>query len=143
MRNALLVSRDGRRFLLAQLMDSLCAGLSMVVLPWLVLDAGGSRSQAGAAFLAGTVPYVLLGLHAGHASDRYPRRRLLVAGTLAQAGLAMLVPLIVVLGRDVEQLPIALIYATGLGVAAGRVYVDAAAFGAIARLLDGDHFVEG
>ena len=28
-------------------------------------------------------------------------------------------------------------------MAAGRVYVDAAAFGAIARLLDGDHFVEG
>ena len=92
MRNALLVSRDGRRFLLAQLMDSLCAGLSMVVLPWLVLDAGGSRSQAGAAFLAGTVPYVLLGLHAGHASDRYPRRRLLVRdagpGGAAHAGAA-------------------------------------------------------
>jgi predicted MFS family arabinose efflux permease len=142
-KNALLVSRDGRRFLLAQLMDSLCAGLSMVVLPWLVLDAGGTRTEAGAAFLAGTVPYVLLGLHAGHASDRHPRRRLMIVGTLAQGALAMLVPLVVLAGRDVEQLPIALIFATGLGVAAGRVYVDAAAFGAIARLLDGDHFVEG
>jgi|tagenome__1003787_1003787.scaffolds.fasta_scaffold20981354_4 predicted MFS family arabinose efflux permease len=143
MKNALLVSRDGRRFLVAQLMDSLCAGLSMVVLPWLVLDAGGSRTEAGAAFLAGTVPYVVLGLHAGHLGDRLPRRRILIAGTLAQAAAALVVPLAVLAGAGVADLPVALIFATGLGIAAGRVYVDAAAFGAIARLLDGDHFVEG
>jgi predicted MFS family arabinose efflux permease len=36
-----------------------------------------------------------------------------------------------------------LIYAAGLGVTAGRVFVDAAAFGAIARLVGDGHFVEG
>jgi predicted MFS family arabinose efflux permease len=143
MRNALLASRDGRRFLAAQLMDSLCAGLAVVVLPWLVLDAGGSRSAAGAAFLAGTVPYVVLGLHAGHAGDRHPRRQLLVAGSLLQCVMALLVPAVVLAGAEVHDLPVALIFATGLGIAAGRVYVDAAAFGAIARLLGGEHFVEG
>ena len=52
----LLRTADGRLFLAAQLMDSLSAGISLVALPWLVLDAGGTQSQAGAAFLAGTLP---------------------------------------------------------------------------------------
>src|SRR4029077_15726808 len=47
-RNALLQTADGRRFLIAQLMDSLGSGLSSVLLPWLVLDAGRTRSQAAA-----------------------------------------------------------------------------------------------
>src|SRR5437667_263081 len=41
MGNVLLTTSDGRRFLIAQLMDSLGGGLSSVVLPWLVLVAGG------------------------------------------------------------------------------------------------------
>ena len=52
----LLRTGDGRRFLAAQLMDSLSAGISLVALPWLVLDVGGSRTAAGGVFLAGTVP---------------------------------------------------------------------------------------
>ena len=63
----LLRSPDGRRYLIAQLMDAIGGGLALVALPWLVLDAGGSRSLAGAAYLMGTVPYVLLGLPAGSA----------------------------------------------------------------------------
>jgi hypothetical protein len=62
-KGVLLRSRDGRRFLVAQLMDSMAGGLSLVVLPWMVLDAGGSRSLAGAAFLIATIPYLVLGLH--------------------------------------------------------------------------------
>ena len=73
MKGVLLRSRDGRRFLVAQLMDSMAGGLSLVVLPWMVLDAGGSRSLAGAAFLIATIPYLVLGLHAGELGDR--RRR--------------------------------------------------------------------
>ena len=57
-KGVLLRSRDGRRFLVAQLMDSMAGGLSLVVLPWMVLDAGGSRSLAGAAFLIATIPYL-------------------------------------------------------------------------------------
>ena len=43
----LLQSGDGRRLLAAQLFDSLGAGVGLVALPWLVLDAGGDASTAG------------------------------------------------------------------------------------------------
>ena len=143
MRNVILTTRDGRRFLVAQLMDSLGGGLSSVVLPWLVLDAGGSGPEAGAAFLVGTVPYVLLGLPAGEVGDRRPRRRVMQVGVACQLLAALLIPVVVLAGTDARDLPLALIYAAGLGVTAGRVFVDAAAFGAIARLVGHGHFVEG
>ena len=143
MRNILLTTPDGRRLLIAQLMDSLGGGLSSVVLPWLVLDAGGSGSEAAGAFLVGTVPYVLLGLPAGDAGDRYSRRRVMVLGAIAQLVAALVVPLVVLSGTDARDLPLLLIYAAGLGVTAGRVYVDAAAFGAVARLVGEGNFVEG
>jgi MFS family permease len=141
--NALLATRDGKRFLVAQLMDSLGGGLSSVVLPWLVLDAGGSGAEAGAAFLVSTVPYVLLGLPAGEAGDRHPRRRVMELGVTCQLLAALVIPVVVVVGVEADQLPLALIYAAGLGVTAGRVFVDAAAFGAVARLVGEAHFVEG
>jgi len=143
MRNVLLTTADGRRFLIAQLMDSLGGGLSSVVLPWLVLDAGGSGTEAGAAYLVGTIPYVLLGLPAGDIGDRHSRRRVMVLGALAQLAAALIVPLVVLSGTDASDLPLIVIYAAGLGVTAGRVFVDAAAFGAIARLVGDGHFVEG
>ncbi len=143
MANVVLSTADGRRFLTAQLMDSLGAGLSSVVLPWLVLDAGGSGAEAGAAFLVSTVPYVLLGLPAGDIGDRRPRRRVMELGVACQLLAALVIPVTVLAGVDASALPLAVIYAAGLGVTAGRVFVDAAAFGAIARLVGESHFVEG
>src|SRR5262249_32162385 len=49
----------------------------------------------------------------------------------------------VLAGAGPRSLPLVLIYAGGLGVTAGRVFVDAAAFGAIQRLVGKGHFVEG
>jgi MFS family permease len=112
-RNPLLRSRDGRRYLLAQLMDSIGGGLALIALPWLVLDAGGSSSLAGAAYLLGTVPYVVLGLPAGDAGDRWQRRRIMVAGSALQCVAALVLPLTVVAGRSVHALPVALIFAAG------------------------------
>jgi predicted MFS family arabinose efflux permease len=143
MKGTLLRSRDGRRFLTAQLMDSMAGGLSLVVLPWIVLDAGGSRSLAGAAFLIATVPYLLLGLHAGELGDRRRRKPIMVWAAALQAVAAAVLPAIVALGPAARDLPIALVFAAGMGVTAGRVFVDAAAFGATARLVGDAHFVEG
>jgi MFS family permease len=142
-RGVLLRSRDGRRFLVAQLMDSMAGGLSLVVLPWMVLDAGGSRSLAGAAFLIATIPYLVLGLHAGELGDRRQRKPIMVWAAAVQAVAASALPLIVALGPAARDLPVALIFAAGMGVTAGRVFVDAAAFGATARLVGDAHFVEG
>jgi predicted MFS family arabinose efflux permease len=124
-------------------MDALAAGLSTVVLPWLVLDAGGSRALAGSAFLLGTVPYILLGLQAGGYGDHHPRRRIMVVAAAGQAAGALVLPLVVALGPASADLPIALIFAAGMAVTAGRVFVDAAAFGAMSRLVGEAHFVEG
>jgi MFS family permease len=143
MRAVLLRSGDGRRFLVAQLMDSMAGGLSLVVLPWIVLDAGGSRSLAGAAFLIATVPYLVLGLHAGELGDRRRRKPIMVWCAALQAVAAAVLPLIVALGPAASDLPLALVFAAGMGVTAGRVFVDAAAFGATARLVGDVHFVEG
>ncbi len=143
MKGVLLRSRDGRRFLVAQLMDSMAGGLSLVVLPWMVLDAGGSRSLAGAAFLIATIPYLVLGLHAGELGDRRGRRRIMVSAAVLQAVAACVLPLTVAVGPAASDLPLALIFAAGMGVTAGRVFVDAAAFGATARLVGDEHFVEG
>ena len=71
----LLESSDGRRLLAAQLFDSLGAGVGLVALPWLVLDAGGDASTAGLVAVFGLVPYVLFGLFAGVTGDRRSRRR--------------------------------------------------------------------
>jgi MFS family permease len=142
-RGVLLPSGDGRRFLIAQLMDSMAGGLSLVVLPWMVLDAGGSRSLAGAAFLLGTIPYLVLGLHAGELGDRRRRRPIMVLSASLQGVAAASLPLIVALGPAARDLPVALIFAAGMAVTAGRVFVDAAAFGAVARLVGDAHFVEG
>ena len=143
MRGVLLRTGDGRRFLVAQLMDSMAGGLSLVVLPWIVLDAGGSRSLAGAAFLIATVPYLVLGLHAGELGDRRRRKPIMVWSALLQAVAAAVLPVIVALGPAASDLPITLVFAAGMGVTAGRVFVDAAAFGATARLVGDAHFVEG
>jgi len=143
MRGVLLRTGDGRRFLVAQLMDSMAGGLSLVVLPWIVLDAGGSRSLAGTAFLIATVPYLVLGLHAGELGDRRRRKPIMVWSAMLQAVAAAVLPAIVALGPAAGDLPIALVFAAGMGVTAGRVFVDAAAFGATARLVGDAHFVEG
>jgi predicted MFS family arabinose efflux permease len=140
--NALLRTADGRRFLAAQLMDSLAAGLSFVVLPWLVLDAGGSASEAGAAFLVGTIPYVLLGMPAGDVGDRLQRRRVMEIGVLAQLAASLVIPVAVLSGTPPADLPLVLVYASGLAVTAGRVFVDAAAFGAASRLVGEGNFVD-
>jgi predicted MFS family arabinose efflux permease len=124
-------------------MDSMAGGLSLVVLPWMVLDAGGSRSLAGAAFLIATIPYLVLGLHAGEIGDRRQRRAIMVWGAALQAVAASVLPFIVAVGPAACDLPVALIFAVGMGVTAGRVFVDAAAFGATARLVGDEHFVEG
>ena len=75
----LLQSGDGRRLLAAQLFDSLGAGVGLVVLPWLVLDAGGDASTAGLVAVFALVPYVLFGLFAGVTGDRRSRRRIIIA----------------------------------------------------------------
>jgi predicted MFS family arabinose efflux permease len=140
MRNRLLATGDGRRLILAQLLDALGSGVSLVALPWLVLDHGAGAAAAGLIFAASTFPYTLFGLPAGVAGDRRPRRRMMMVAHLGEAAAAALIPLVVLGGI---QPPVALALLAAVAVGAGRVYADAAAFGAIADLVGPESFAEG
>jgi len=127
----LLQSGDGRRLLAAQLFDSLGAGVGLVVLPWLVLDAGGDASTAGLVAVFALVPYVLFGLFAGVTGDRRSRRRIIIAAHSTQTLCALAVPLWAIAGSTPEWLVLTVAFAIGIA----RTFADAAAFGAIAQIV--------
>jgi MFS family permease len=127
----LLQSGDGRRLLAAQLFDSLGAGIGLVALPWIVLDAGGDASTAGLVAVFGLVPYVLFGLFAGVTGDRRSRRRVIIAAHSTQTLCALAVPLWAIWGSTPEWLVLAVAFAVGIA----RTFADAAAFGAIAQIV--------
>ena len=127
----LLQSGDGRRLLAAQLFDSLGAGVGLVVLPWLVLDAGGDASTAGLVAVFALVPYVFFGLFAGVTGDRRSRKRIIVAAHSTQTVCALAVPLWAITGATPEWLVLSVAFAIGIA----RTFADAAAFGAIAQIV--------
>ena len=127
----LLQSGDGRRLLAAQLFDSLGAGIGLVALPWIVLDAGGDASTAGLVAVFGLVPYVLFGLFAGVTGDRRSRRLVIIASHSTQTLCALAVPLWAIWGQTPEWLVLAVAFAVGIA----RTFADAAAFGAIAQIV--------
>ncbi len=129
--SGLLQSGDGRRLLAAQLFDSLGAGVGLVVLPWLVLDAGGDASTAGLVAVFALVPYVVFGLFAGVTGDRRSRKRIIIAAHSTQTVCALAVPLWAITGATPEWLVLSVAFAIGIA----RTFADAAAFGAIAQIV--------
>ncbi len=135
----LLRHRDGRVFLASQALDALASGVAGVALPWLVLDAGGSVGEAGLVFTLTILPYVLFGLPAGVVGDRFPRRRVIWLAHAVQAAFAVIIPAWTVLGAP----PLAVVLLAAFAIGAGRVFADAAAFGAVASLVGRDQFTSG
>lgn len=115
------------------------AGVSMIALPWLVLDHGGSATQAGLIFALSVFPYVVFGLPAGVVGDRHSRRRVMWVSHLVQAFVALVVPLWAITGHP----PLLLVLAAAFGIGTARVFVDAAVFGAISALIGRERFTEG
>ena len=101
-----------------------------MALPWLILDGGGSTLAAGLVFTLTVLPYVVFGLPAGVVGDRYPRRRTMWIAHAVQAGCAIVIPLWSLSGHP----PLGVVLAAAFLIGAGRVFADAAAFGAIATM---------
>ena len=137
--NPLLAERDGRLLLGAQALDNVAIGVSSIALPWLVLDGGGSATAAGIVYAFSVVPYVVFGLIAGVAGDRFRRRTILWTMHLAQVAAALIVPIWALAGQP----PLAIILAAAFAIGTARVFVDAAVFGAISALIGRDRFVSG
>jgi predicted MFS family arabinose efflux permease len=82
---ALLHIPDFRRLWLSQLLSSLGTWLLVVAVPLHVFDMTGSTVATGAAFIAETLPALVLGPTAGVVVDRVDRRRLMIGVDLVRA----------------------------------------------------------
>ncbi|MCC6224750.1 MAG: MFS transporter [Thermoleophilia bacterium] len=139
MSNPLLATGDGRRLFAAQALSLAGHGISTVALPWLVLEQGGSEAAAGLVFTFTTLPYVLFALPAGVVGDRFPVRGVIWVAHAAQALCALAVPL----WSIVSPPPTAAVLAAAFAIGAGRVFSDAAVFGAVAAVVPRSEYVRG
>src|SRR5580700_8169857 len=83
---------DFRRYLLARLLTTLSSEMQAVAVGWQIYSITHRPLGLGLAGLAQFLPGVLLFLVAGHAADRFPRRRIILAcfAGLALCSLALL-----------------------------------------------------
>jgi MFS family permease len=136
-RNPLIRSRDGRAILVTQAAHALAQGMLTVIVPWLILEQGGSASQAAIGFAITFVPFLLLAAPAGLAGDRMARRPLLASalglGTLLAAVLALLLAS--------GSLAMPWLYLAAFLIGSVRVFVDAAMFGALATVASRDEMM--
>ncbi len=136
-RNPLLRSRDGRALLITQAAHALAQGMMTVIIPWLILEQGGSLSQAALGFAITFVPFLLLAVPAGIAGDRLARRPMM--GAALTTGVVIAATLALVLGAGNPGLWV--LYAGAFLIGAVRVFVDAAMFGALAVIAPRDEIM--
>jgi predicted MFS family arabinose efflux permease len=77
--------RDFRLLWTGQLLSSLGSWLLVIAVPYKVFELTGSPAATGFAFVAESVPAMVIGPVAGIAVDRWDRRRTMLAVTLGQA----------------------------------------------------------
>ncbi|MFI8536277.1 MFS transporter [Streptomyces aquilus] len=72
--------------------------MTMLALPWLVLETTGSATRAGLVFAAQVLPMALLGFAGGEVIQRLGARRTMVVSDLARVPVVALIPLLHTLG---------------------------------------------
>ncbi|MFC8728210.1 MFS transporter [Streptomyces bacillaris] len=72
--------------------------MTMLALPWLVLETTGSATRAGLVFAAQVLPMALLGFLGGEVIQRLGARRTMIVSDLARAPVVALIPLLQTLG---------------------------------------------
>jgi MFS family permease len=127
----LLRDADFRRWYVARSVSVAGTTGSAVALPLLVYSTSGSAALTAAITALEALPYLLFGLLAGATADRRPRRRMMVRADLANAVLLATVPATHLVGglRSWHVLAVA------FGVGVGFCWFDAAAWGALPRLV--------
>jgi MFS family permease len=126
----LLAARDFRRWYLSRSASVTGTAASAVALPLLTYQTTGSALVTSAVAALEALPYLLFGLFAGAAADRWRRKRMMVSADLVCALLMLTVPAAHALGLLTTAH--VLIVAGGLG--AGFCWFDAAAWGALTRI---------
>jgi MFS family permease len=123
-----------RRYLVARAVSWTGSMLTLVALPLLVFQLTGSPALTAALTAVEALPYLLLGLLAGALADRWDRRRLMVATSLADAVILGSIPAAAILG---------VLHPGHLLVAAAAsatvaVFFDAASFAVLPALVGRD-----
>lgn len=136
-RNPLLRSRDGRAILVTQAAHALAQGMLTVIIPWLILEQGGSASQAAIGLAMTFVPFLLLAAPAGLAGDRMARRPLLATALAIGGVLAVGIALLMAAG----DLSLPWLYVAAFAIGSVRVFVDAGMFGALATVASRDEMM--
>ena len=83
-RFGVLRHRNFSLYLAARLLSTLAVQMQSVAVGWQVYALTGSMFDLGLIGLAQFAPFLLLILYAGHAADRYDRRRIITACIIAQ-----------------------------------------------------------
>ena len=104
--------RDFRLLWFGQTVSQLGNQFNYIALAWMVLQATGSSIAMGGVYLAQVLPNALFGWVAGLAVDRFDRRRLMIACSLARGLLVAALPLAFSEGR----MPMALVYGVTFAV---------------------------
>ncbi|MFG2820912.1 MFS transporter [Kitasatospora sp. NPDC048365] len=87
--------------------------MTMLALPWLVLETTGSATRAGLVFAAQVLPMALLGFAGGEVIQRLGARRTMVVSDLARAPVVALIPLLQTLGALNLAVLVAIVVALG------------------------------
>jgi MFS family permease len=113
----MIIIRNGSFGLLwtGQLLSSAGSWLLLVVVPVYVFQLTASARDTGLAFVAEVVPLLVVSPVAGVFADRWPRRRIMIAADLFQAGSVSL--LLLVSSRSQLWLILAAIFAENCGSA--------------------------
>ncbi|ROR00470.1 MFS transporter [Streptomyces sp. 2132.2] len=87
--------------------------MTMLALPWLVLETTGSATRAGLVFAGQVLPMALLGFAGGEVIQRLGARRTMVISDLARAPVVALIPLLQNLGALNLAVLMAIVVALG------------------------------
>ncbi|MET8576780.1 MFS transporter [Streptomyces sp. NPDC005012] len=87
--------------------------MTMLALPWLVLETTGSATRAGLVLAAQVLPMALLGFAGGEVIQRLGARRTMVVSDLARAPVVALIPLLQALGALRPAVLVAIVAALG------------------------------
>ncbi|MFD8798536.1 MFS transporter [Streptomyces atroolivaceus] len=87
--------------------------MTMLALPWLVLETTGSATRAGLVFAVQVLPMALLGFAGGEVIQRLGARRTMVVSDLARAPVVALIPLLQTIGALNLAVLVAIVAALG------------------------------